>query len=191
MGEIQPGTEVEATQDYEGRGEGDLAIRVGDVLTILKPTHHPDWMLARRRGDAAEGTISRSHVRAKLPTQSPKQPESASKSKSAPRNYSVDVPSLNPNRSSPTAKGNRPEIEQLQLAKWYHGAISRDESEKLVREFWMDGSFLIRDSSTHSGDYTLVVYKQGSTAVDHYHIMAVPETKVLAKCKEAAMSHVS
>lgn len=40
--------------------------------------------------------------------------------------------------------------------KWFHGASNRGTTEKLLREYQgRDGSFLVRDSGTFIGNYSL------------------------------------
>ncbi|KAL4716904.1 hypothetical protein ACJJTC_012715 [Scirpophaga incertulas] len=51
---------------------------------------------------------------------------------------------------------------------WFHGKISRDTAEKLLKEEGEDGVFLVRESNTSHGDYVLSVLHQGE--VVHYQI---------------------
>ncbi|XP_047042375.1 tyrosine-protein kinase Shark [Helicoverpa zea] len=51
---------------------------------------------------------------------------------------------------------------------WFHGKISRDTAEKLLKEEGEDGVFLVRESNTSPGDYVLSVLHQGE--VVHYQI---------------------
>lgn len=51
---------------------------------------------------------------------------------------------------------------------WFHGKISRDAAEKLLKEEGEDGVFLVRESNTSPGDYVLSVLHQGQ--VVHYQI---------------------
>ena len=53
--------------------------------------------------------------------------------------------------------------------EWFHGAISREEAEKLLspRE---DGRFLVRESTNFPGDYTLCVCFQSK--VEHYRVIS-------------------
>ncbi|XP_012283848.1 tyrosine-protein kinase shark [Orussus abietinus] len=52
---------------------------------------------------------------------------------------------------------------------WYHGKLSRDAAEKLLqKESKEDGTFLVRESSTSSGDFVLSVSHEGE--VVHYQI---------------------
>ncbi|KAL0901330.1 hypothetical protein ABMA27_006613 [Loxostege sticticalis] len=51
---------------------------------------------------------------------------------------------------------------------WFHGKISRDTAENLLKEEGEDGVFLVRESNTSPGDYVLSVLHQGE--VVHYQI---------------------
>ncbi|CAG4977933.1 unnamed protein product [Parnassius apollo] len=51
---------------------------------------------------------------------------------------------------------------------WFHGKISRESAEKLLKEEGEDGVFLVRESNTSPGDYVLSVLHQGE--VVHYQI---------------------
>ncbi|VVC93323.1 unnamed protein product [Leptidea sinapis] len=51
---------------------------------------------------------------------------------------------------------------------WFHGKISRETAEKLLKEEDEDGVFLVRESNTSPGDYVLSVLHQGE--VVHYQI---------------------
>ncbi|CAH4031310.1 unnamed protein product [Pieris brassicae] len=51
---------------------------------------------------------------------------------------------------------------------WFHGKISRENAEKLLKEEGEDGVFLVRESNTSHGDYVLSVLHQGE--VVHYQI---------------------
>ncbi|CAG9855443.1 unnamed protein product [Phyllotreta striolata] len=53
------------------------------------------------------------------------------------------------------------------FSPWYHGKISRDEAENLLRPR-SDGLFLIRESTNFPGDYTLCVCFQSK--VEHYRV---------------------
>ena len=43
------------------------------------------------------------------------------------------------------------------VLRWYHGRIERRDAEKLLMESENVDSFLVRESVTHPGDYTIVV----------------------------------
>ena len=53
---------------------------------------------------------------------------------------------------------------------WFHGKISRDEAERLLRPSDSpDGLFLVRESTNFPGDYTLCVCFQNK--VEHYRVI--------------------
>lgn len=39
---------------------------------------------------------------------------------------------------------------------WFHGNISRDDAEKMLRPF-KNGQYIVRESQNYKGDYTLCV----------------------------------
>uniref|UniRef100_A0A182K3X2 SH2 domain-containing protein n=1 Tax=Anopheles christyi TaxID=43041 RepID=A0A182K3X2_9DIPT len=51
---------------------------------------------------------------------------------------------------------------------WFHGKISREEAEEILRREGSDGVFLVRESSSSEGDYVLSVLFKGE--VVHYAI---------------------
>lgn len=48
-------------------------------------------------------------------------------------------------------------VESLQSEEWYHGKIRRGEAEKVLMEMGTNGSYLIRDSESKPGDFSLSV----------------------------------
>lgn len=42
-------------------------------------------------------------------------------------------------------------------ARWFHGHLSGREAEKLLTEKGKNGSFLVRESQSHPGDFVLSV----------------------------------
>ncbi|XP_045458272.1 tyrosine-protein phosphatase corkscrew-like [Melitaea cinxia] len=53
------------------------------------------------------------------------------------------------------------------LKKWYHGIMSAKEAEHLMMERGRNGSFLVRESLTHPGEYVLTVRVHGRVS----HVM--------------------
>lgn len=50
-------------------------------------------------------------------------------------------------------------LEDLTLEEWFHGAISRKESEALLK---VDGDFLVRESQASPGQYVLTGMQGGA-----------------------------
>ena len=60
---------------------------------------------------------------------------------------------------------------------WYYGRISRNDAEQILTQFGgLDGSFLVRDSLTTSGEYVLSLCHQ--TRRYHYLISRKPDGTV-------------
>jgi c-src tyrosine kinase len=64
----------------------------------------------------------------------------------------------------------RPRKGEVKLSSmpWFHGKISREKAEELLRPR-EDGLFLVRESTNFPGDYTLCVCWQGR--VEHYRVI--------------------
>ncbi|XP_046747462.1 tyrosine-protein kinase CSK isoform X1 [Diprion similis] len=72
------------------------------------------------------------------------------------------------NIANPTPMTNNPRHEvKLNAMPWFHGKISRETAERLLRPR-EDGLFLVRESTNFPGDYTLCVCFQGR--VEHYRV---------------------
>ncbi len=67
----------------------------------------------------------------------------------------------------PPPRPKRTEV-KLSSMPWFHGKISRDKAEELLRPR-EDGLFLVRESTNFPGDYTLCVCWQGR--VEHYRVI--------------------
>ncbi|XP_039248013.1 SH2 domain-containing protein 1A-like [Styela clava] len=59
--------------------------------------------------------------------------------------------------------------------KWFHGNISREEAEDLVRKAKVNGSFVVRSSRSVKGAYAISLLHCGN--VHTYRILATPEGK--------------
>ncbi|KJE90963.1 protein tyrosine kinase src [Capsaspora owczarzaki ATCC 30864] len=64
-------------------------------------------------------------------------------------------------------------IESLQSEEWYHGKIRRGEAEKILLELGKNGSYLLRDSESKPGDFSLSV--RDGQSVKHYRIRTLDE----------------
>ncbi|CAG4984327.1 unnamed protein product [Parnassius apollo] len=53
------------------------------------------------------------------------------------------------------------------LKKWFHGIMSAKEAENLIMAKGRNGSFLVRESQTHPGEYVLSVRVRGRVS----HVM--------------------
>lgn len=59
--------------------------------------------------------------------------------------------------------------EILKKKPWYYGSISREKCDQLLNEFGEPGDFLVRDSQTKSGDYSVSL--QASDKNKHFRVL--------------------
>lgn len=52
---------------------------------------------------------------------------------------------------------------------WFHGKLTRDDAEKLLKELNCEGGFLVRESNTSPGEYVLTLLHEGE--IVHYQIL--------------------
>ncbi|KPJ10305.1 Tyrosine-protein phosphatase corkscrew [Papilio machaon] len=63
------------------------------------------------------------------------------------------------------------------LKKWFHGIMSAKDAEQLIMEKGRNGSFLVRESLTHPGEYVLSVRVRGRVSHVMIRRQISPETK--------------
>ncbi|XP_071086830.1 tyrosine-protein kinase Btk-like isoform X1 [Haliotis cracherodii] len=74
----------------------------------------------------------------------------------------------------------------LEIYDWYYKDITRQRSEAILQEDNREGCFLVRDSSSTPGMYTLSLFtNEGSVLVRHYHIRKDSEGKFYISDKHA------
>eukprot|EP00729_Bicosta_minor_P009393 gene9393-16080_t len=132
----------EALFDFDGASDEDLPFKKGDVLTVMNTSADPNWWVAKSKG-GKEGMIPANYVEL-LPEGVGKLERSAT----LPRDASGKV-------------GPMP---------WFHGKIARGTAEDLLKPY-VDGTYLIRESTNYPGDYTLCVCFE--SAVENYRIQTI------------------
>jgi c-src tyrosine kinase len=118
-----------------------------------------NWYKARRY-DGLEGMIPFNYVMEKSPDASV-----VHRSHSPPPPIDAKSDSLKRDDSAVIEKRG---IVKLHTMPWFHGNITRSDSEKLLSPL-KDGLFLVRESQAFKGNYTLCVCFKGK--VEHYQIM--------------------
>lgn len=88
----------------------------------------------------------------------------------------MEVPPVKPSKMTSTTAPIIPNSNEVSKNgnniswTWFHGKISRDEAERLLRPSdSSDGLFLVRESTNFPGDYTLCVCFQSK--VEHYRVI--------------------
>ena len=64
-------------------------------------------------------------------------------------------------------------VQSIEAEEWFHGRIKRNEAEKILIQNGRDGMYLIRESESKPGDYSLSVLVYSN--VKHYRIRTLDE----------------
>uniref|UniRef100_A0A7E4URR4 SH3 domain-containing protein n=1 Tax=Panagrellus redivivus TaxID=6233 RepID=A0A7E4URR4_PANRE len=123
---------VHALYNFDAQSAEELSFRQGDILDIIEhPEHDPEWWRARN---------------------------AAGQTGLVPTNY-IKVVSANgsSNGAKPAStNGNGQVLTGPYAAQaWYFGLLSRSQAENLLHAKARDGDFLVRDSESNIGDYSI------------------------------------
>nr|AQT19750.1 hypothetical protein Smed-abl-1 [Schmidtea mediterranea] len=127
-----------ALYDFNATMESQLSIKKGDCLKLISYNHIGDW---------SEVESFTSHNRGWVPT-----------------NY---IARLNPIINQNNIKNKPANDSQLMAYQWYHGNITRQEGEHLLRS-GINGSYLVRASESQPGQLSVTLRYDGR--VYHYRI---------------------
>ncbi|XP_046542389.1 LOW QUALITY PROTEIN: cytoplasmic protein NCK2-like [Haliotis rubra] len=139
---------------FTGKNKEEMSFDKGQRLEIIdKPSEDPEWWFARNsRGDM--GLIPRNYVQSVEECDGDR---GTSMSSCTPQSQSTSSLS---NASSLGISGGRRQFHvsgPLQDKDWYFGKINRPQCEELLSKYAEDGDFLIRDSESAAGQYTVVL----------------------------------
>lgn len=65
------------------------------------------------------------------------------------------------------------QIKTIEAEDWFHGRMTRGQAEKILMQCGSEGSFLLRESESKPGDYSLSV--RSADAVKHYRIRTLED----------------
>ncbi|XP_033637868.1 cytoplasmic protein NCK2-like isoform X2 [Asterias rubens] len=133
---------VVALYKFEGRNDEELNFEQGERLDILqRPEDDPEWWKARN-ANGEVGLVPKNYVQVEETSAPP------------PPAAKIDIPS---GIQEPVAERGLSD-NSLKNKVWYCGTLKREESESTLKEFnYEDGTFLIRDSETMPGGYSVSV----------------------------------
>ncbi|EFA03699.2 SH2/SH3 adapter protein dreadlocks isoform X2 [Tribolium castaneum] len=142
---------VVALYSFSSTNDQELSFEKGDRLEILdRPPSDPEWYKARN----AQGQVGL-----------------------VPRNYLQELseyltqPFLDrkqePMERSQVAMGDKPHLVDK---PWYYGSITRYMCDNLLNQRGHDGDFLIRDSETNVGDYSVSLKAPGRNKHFRVHV---------------------
>lgn len=153
----EAGTECVGKYNFPGSATHDLPFKRGDTLIIVSSSRDPNWYKARRL-DGLEGMIPYNYVQLKKPSDRAQAATSSKPSPSKPQSPPIVDPDTH----------HQPKLAvKIQQMPWFHGNLSREDAEKLLRPF-KNGQYIVRESQNYKGDYTLCVSYDHK--VEHYRV---------------------
>ncbi|XP_070538410.1 cytoplasmic protein NCK2-like isoform X2 [Ptychodera flava] len=145
---------VEAIYTFQARNDEELPFEAGEHLDIIgKPENDPDWWKARNsRGHV--GLVPKTYIHPLTDSK----PVYLGASNEAPSSSAMKV-NLTIEKTGPYAN-----------KAWFAGRITRDQAETMLSEHAVDGDFLIRESETNPGDFSVSL--KAPNNVKHFRVMA-------------------
>jgi len=143
-----------ALYPFKAQNDTELSFNKGDRLEILdRPANDPEWFKARNQCGQI-GLVPSNYLQELAQFLA-----SDSGGKSAP-----SIPA----NGNPT-NGNTSN-EEIARKSWYFGAISRGECDQLMAERGQDGDYLIRDSESTTGDFSVSLKAPGRNKHFRVHV---------------------
>ncbi|XP_076807658.1 SH2/SH3 adapter protein NCK1-like isoform X2 [Clavelina lepadiformis] len=150
---------------FDSGNPEELAFEQDELLDIIEqPSDDPEWWLARNR-ERKSGLVPKNYV----------QVEENFPPVSTQQNYdpvfTVDTQNglNNLNAQMPATESNTKVIEK----DWYFGTLKRAEAEKVLGDRAKNGEFLVRDSETSAGDYSISMKMPGR--MRHFKVTLRPD----------------
>ncbi|RUS91077.1 hypothetical protein EGW08_001205 [Elysia chlorotica] len=163
---------VVALYTFSGKNPGELpSCEKGERLEVLNSTadsdSSPEWLSVRNsRGES--GIVPTNYVTpassAALSSGEEGSDRGTSSSSSNPQSQSHSISSVSNNSLSLSLLAGRRQFGvsgPLADHDWYYGKISRLQCEDILTKFALDGDFLIRDSESTAGHYTVSLKAPG------------------------------
>ncbi|CAG0894633.1 unnamed protein product, partial [Cyprideis torosa] len=189
---------VVAQYSYNAQVEQELSFRKGEKLEIIeRPITDPEWWRARN-AIGQEGLVPRNYLQQiGEVVQDPewwRARNAIGQEGLVPRNYLQQIGEVvqgqyeafrrPPDGSSAVSKPsevsgllaglnlNPDTSEKPHLAgkSWYYGPIARAQCDVLLAEYGRDGDFIIRDSETNAGDYSVSLKAPGRNKHFRVHV---------------------
>lgn len=159
---------VLALYSFTSQNEEELSFQRGEHLEIIdRPENDPDWWKARNQKNEV-GLVPKNYVQVVCHGNSVE----TYPGKNFPLSSSADIlmdngiPRKETTSLSLGASGGSPalfrnkfgslqERPDLTGKNWYYGSITRSECDQMLNEYAEDGDFIVRDSETNVGDYSI------------------------------------
>ncbi|XP_020799199.1 cytoplasmic protein NCK1 [Drosophila serrata] len=178
---------VVALYSFTSNNDQELSFEKGDRLEIVdRPASDPDWYKARNN-QGQVGLVPRNYLQElndylATPYRNTSAGGSAGNGNGGASNNgagggggggsdSMERRNEGNNKSSAQSSSGQP-IERPNLAgkSWYYGAITRSQCDTVLNGHGHDGDFLIRDSETNMGDYSVSLKAPGRNKHFRVHV---------------------
>ncbi|CAD7079758.1 unnamed protein product [Hermetia illucens] len=165
---------VVALYSFVSNNDQELSFEKGDRLEILdRPSSDPDWYKARNQSGQI-GLVPRNYLQElseylAQPYRGGTIPGSGSGSAGGD---SIDRRNDSMSTSMQQQQQQSVPLERPNLAgkSWYYGAITRNQCDTVLNQHGHDGDFLIRDSETNIGDYSVSLKAPGRNKHFRVHV---------------------
>ncbi|TMW48704.1 hypothetical protein DOY81_006223 [Sarcophaga bullata] len=170
---------VVALYSFNSNNDQELSFEKGDRLEIVdRPASDPDWYKARNN-QGQVGLVPRNYLQELndyLAT--PYRNNSGATGNGNAGNGGSVGGGANANgdsidrRADGMPQNSPPPMERPNLAgkSWYYGAITRSQCDTVLNQHGHDGDFLIRDSETNMGDYSVSLKAPGRNKHFRVHV---------------------
>lgn len=143
---------IVALYSFSGTEPQELSFTKHEQLEVVdRPANDPEWILARNSAGAT-GLVPRNYVQ---------------EQKQDPHPLPLPPPAApNGSGSASPAAAVTTQLSQLSVATpggsgWYYGPLSRAQADALLTAHGQFGDFLVRDSETNVGDYSVSLSAAG------------------------------
>ncbi|KAH8266470.1 hypothetical protein KR044_001515 [Drosophila immigrans] len=175
---------VVALYSFTSNNDQELSFEKGDRLEIVdRPASDPDWYKARNN-QGQVGLVPRNYLQElndylATPYRNTSGGNNAGNGNQANTSNGANSGSGNggdsmERRNEGNNKSSQPSqpIERPNLAgkSWYYGAITRSQCDTVLNGHGHDGDFLIRDSETNMGDYSVSLKAPGRNKHFRVHV---------------------
>ncbi|XP_055304086.1 cytoplasmic protein NCK1 [Sitodiplosis mosellana] len=160
---------VVALYSFNSNNDQELTFDKGDRLEIVdRPASDPEWYKARNNNGQI-GLVPRNYLQelSEYLSQSyrgcPPTTNDSMDRRNDTMNNSISPPPLN-------NANNQMERPNLAGKSWYYGAITRSQCDTVLNSHGHDGDFLIRDSETNMGDFSVSLKAPGRNKHFRVHV---------------------
>jgi len=144
---------------FKAQADTELSFSKGDRLEVLdRPASDPEWFKARNQMGQV-GLVPSNYLQ--------ELSQFLTQDVQGGRNGS-DAPATNGRATN----GNGAPSEEIQGKSWYYGPISRGECDAIMDQKGQDGDFLVRDSESTTGDFSVSLKAPGRNKHFRVHVEA-------------------